>query len=155
MNLSIQIKKLGIAFIGALLLAVITFFSFDIIVSVLNIESKLVATLFVFISSLTAAMIAICLKSCRRAKVDSKTLYVGNLPYRANDAVIRELFAKYGHVYSVRLMKDHVTGKRRGFGFIEMASADAQAAITALNDSEFQDRTLKVREAKDKTKEVD
>ena len=79
-----------------------------------------------------------------------KTLYVGNLPYRANEASVRSLFSEYGNVHSVRLMKDKHTGKRRGFGFVEMAEVDSEAAITALNDTEFQQRTLKVREAKDR-----
>jgi hypothetical protein len=83
-------------------------------------------------------------------KGDVKTLYVGNLPYRANETVIRELFSNHGTVQSVRLMKDKHTGKRRGFGFVEMAAGDIEKAITALNDTEFQQRTLKVREAKER-----
>ncbi|ELM3616468.1 RNA-binding protein [Aeromonas sobria] len=78
------------------------------------------------------------------------TLYVGNLPYRANEIAVRELFAEQGQVISVRLMKDKATGKRRGFGFVEMPAADAARAIAALNDKEYQQRTLKVREANDK-----
>jgi RNA recognition motif-containing protein len=81
---------------------------------------------------------------------DVKTLYVGNLPYRANETSVRELFSEYGAVHSVRLMKDKHTGKRRGFGFVEMAAADLDSAINALNDTEFQQRTLKVREAKER-----
>lgn len=79
-----------------------------------------------------------------------KTLYVGNLPYRANEGAIRELFSEYGKVHSVRLMKDKHTGKRRGFGFVEIAASVADSAISALNDTEFQQRTLKVREAKER-----
>lgn len=79
-----------------------------------------------------------------------KTLYVGNLPYRANEAAVRHLFAEHGNVHSVRLMKDKNTGKRRGFGFVEIAAKDSNAAIKALNDTEFQQRTLKVREAKER-----
>ena len=78
------------------------------------------------------------------------TLYVGNLPYRANEIAVRELFAEQGQVLSVRLMKDKATGKRRGFGFVEMPVADAAKAVAALNDKEYQQRTLKVREANDK-----
>ena len=78
------------------------------------------------------------------------TLYVGNLPYRANEIAVRELFAEQGQVISVRLMKDKATGKRRGFGFVEMPAADAAKAIAVLNDKEYQQRTLKVREANDK-----
>jgi len=86
---------------------------------------------------------------------DVSTLYVGNLPYRANEGVVRALFSEYGNVHSVRLMKDKHTGKRRGFGFVEMSAADANNAINKLNDSEFQQRTLKVREAKERPERVD
>ncbi len=86
---------------------------------------------------------------------DVSTLYVGNLPYRANEGVVRELFSEYGNVHSVRLMKDKHTGKRRGFGFVEMSASDANNAINKLNDSEFQQRTLKVREAKERPERVD
>jgi RNA recognition motif-containing protein len=79
------------------------------------------------------------------------TLYVGNLPYRANEMAIRTLFAEQGKVLSVRLMKDKHTGKRRGFGFVEMPEKDAEKAINALNEKEFQDRSLKVREANERT----
>lgn len=79
-----------------------------------------------------------------------KVLYVGNLPYRANEAIVQQLFSRFGHVLSVRLMKDKVTGKRRGFGFIEMYAADAEKARATLNDTEFQQRTLKVRDANEK-----
>lgn len=81
------------------------------------------------------------------------TLYVGNLPYRANEAVVRSLFEQFGQVLSVRLMKDRNTGKRRGFGFVEMPESEAGKAKEALNDSEFQQRTLKVREANERKEE--
>ena len=79
------------------------------------------------------------------------TLYVGNLPYRANEMAIRTLFSEHGKVISVRLMKDKHTGKRRGFGFVEMSESDAAHAIEALNEQEFQERSLKVREANERT----
>lgn len=78
------------------------------------------------------------------------TLYVGNLPYRANEMAIRALFSEHGKVLSVRLMKDKHTGKRRGFGFVEMPEKDAANAISALNEQEFQERSLKVREANER-----
>lgn len=79
----------------------------------------------------------------------TKTLYVGNLPYKANESHVRELFAKHGEVFAVRLMKDKRTGKRRGFGFVVMASSDVDAAINALNEQDYMQRTLKVRIAND------
>ncbi|AIW15327.1 RNA-binding protein [Vibrio tubiashii] len=85
----------------------------------------------------------------------TKTLYVGNLPYKANESHVKELFAKHGEVFAVRLMKDKRTGKRRGFGFVVMAAADAQPAIEALNEKDYMQRTLKVRIANDPKSQSD
>lgn len=79
----------------------------------------------------------------------TKTLYVGNLPYKANESNVRELFAEHGEVFAVRLMKDKRTGKRRGFGFVVMAATDAETAINGLNEQDYMQRTLKVRIAND------
>lgn len=79
----------------------------------------------------------------------TKTLYVGNLPYKANESHVRDLFSKYGEVFAVRLMKDKRTGKRRGFGFVVIAAPYAQSAIEALNEQDYMQRTLKVRIAND------
>lgn len=81
---------------------------------------------------------------------ETTTLYVGNLPYRANEDAVRELFQLYGIVINVRLMKDRQTGRRRGFGFVEVAYKDGAKMIEKLNDFNFQERTLKVREAKER-----
>lgn len=78
------------------------------------------------------------------------TLYVGNLPYRANEDAVKELFQRFGNVINVRLMKDRQTGRRRGFGFVEVAASDSSKMINKLNDFNFQERTLKVREAKER-----
>ena len=78
------------------------------------------------------------------------TLYVGNLPYKANEEAVRELFQQSGTVVNVRLMKDRQTGRRRGFGFVEVAAKDANRMIQKLNDFEYEGRTLKVREAKER-----
>jgi hypothetical protein len=81
---------------------------------------------------------------------DTTTLYVGNLPYRANEDAVKELFQRFGVVVNVRLMKDRQTGRRRGFGFVEVAAKDGNKMIQKLNDFNFQERTLKVREAKER-----
>lgn len=78
------------------------------------------------------------------------TLYVGNLPYKANEDAVRDLFQQSGAVVNVRLMKDRQTGRRRGFGFVEVAAKDAGKVIQKLNDFEYEGRTLKVREAKER-----
>ena len=90
--------------------------------------------------------------SSSSVNTSSKTIYVGNLPYRANEHDVKELFSEFGEVFAVRLMMDKRTGKRRGFGFVVMDHANADDAITSLNNCEYGDRTLKVREANDPKK---
>ena len=81
---------------------------------------------------------------------DLTTLYIGNLAYKVPEKVIKSHFEQYGYVDSVRLMKDRRSGKRKGFGFVEVGAQDAQRMINNLNDTEFSERTLKVRLAKEK-----
>lgn len=81
------------------------------------------------------------------------TLYVGNLPYRVHEGEVKALFGEYGPVNSVRLVRDRKTGRRKGFGFIEMSEAGAKKAMNKLNEFDFQERTLKVREAKSQDSE--
>ncbi|MGL4185044.1 MAG: RNA recognition motif domain-containing protein [Thiotrichaceae bacterium] len=76
-------------------------------------------------------------------------IYVGNLPYKISDADLRELFAAYGEVSSVSMVKDKMTGQSKGFGFVEMPEAgEAAAAIQGLNEKAVQGRNIKVNEAK-------
>ncbi len=82
------------------------------------------------------------------------TLYVGNLPYRVHEGEVKVLFGEFGPVNSVRLVRDRKTGRRKGFGFVEMSEAGAQKAMVKLNDFNFQERTLKVREAKTQDSEA-
>ncbi|MCU0935029.1 MAG: RNA-binding protein [Gammaproteobacteria bacterium] len=76
-----------------------------------------------------------------------KTLYVGNLPYTVSEADVEKLFARYGEVQSVKLINDRETGRPRGFGFVEMDSAGAEAAIEGLNGTDFGGRGLRVNVA--------
>ena len=131
-------------------LAVLGYFT----ASFLNLDGSSLA-LGLLIGAIVVSFISTESASDDNGSDEVKTLYVGNLPYRANEASVRELFSQHGTVHSVRLMKDKHTGKRRGFGFVEMATVDLDSAITALNDSEFQQRTLKVREAKERPEKVD
>lgn len=76
-------------------------------------------------------------------------IYVGGLPYAATEAQLTTLFASHGTVESARVITDKFTGQSRGFGFVEMAtSEEAQAAISALNGSQMDGRSLTVNEAK-------
>ena len=77
-------------------------------------------------------------------------IYVGNLPFSADEDAVRTLFSQHGKVDSVALIKDRETGHPRGFGFVEMPSADAARAIQGLNGQDMGGRPLKVNEAQDK-----
>jgi RNA recognition motif-containing protein len=79
-------------------------------------------------------------------------IYVGNLPFTADEAAVRALFEQHGTVESVSLINDRETGRPRGFGFVEMPSADAARAIQNLNGKDMGGRPLKVNEAQDKPK---
>ncbi len=77
-------------------------------------------------------------------------IYVGNLPFTADEAAVRALFAEHGTVESVAIITDRDTGQPRGFGFVEMSNSDAARAIQNLNGHEMDGRTLKVNEAQPK-----
>ena len=78
-------------------------------------------------------------------------LYVGNLPYSANDESLKEHFSAAGTVSSAMIITDRMSGRSKGFGFVEMGSEDeAKAAIDMFNGKEFEGRTLTVNEARPK-----
>ena len=80
-------------------------------------------------------------------------LYVGNLPFSADEDQVRELFGQNDRtVVEVRLITDRDTGRARGFGFVEMGSdEDAQGAISELNGYSMDGRPLTVNEARERT----
>jgi cold-inducible RNA-binding protein len=76
-------------------------------------------------------------------------IYVGNLSRQAGENELRVLFAEFGEVKSVKIIKDNTSGEPRGFAFVEMTdNAAGTQAIRALDSQEFQNRRLKVNEAK-------
>ena len=79
----------------------------------------------------------------------SSKLYVGNLPYSVTDASLKSNFAEFGSVSSAKVMMDRDTGNSKGFGFVEMASAEvAQAAIAGLHGMSVDGRSIVVNLAK-------
>ena len=80
-------------------------------------------------------------------------LYVGNLPFSADEQQVRELFSQNGRtVNDVRLITDRDTGRPRGFGFVEMSSSEeADGAIRDLNGFDMGGRALTVNEARERT----
>lgn len=79
----------------------------------------------------------------------STKLFVGNLSWGIDDAALEAAFAAIGSVTSATVLTDRMTGRSRGFGFVEMATAeDAQKAIEALHETELDGRNLIVNEAR-------
>ena len=78
----------------------------------------------------------------------SKKLYVGNLGYNVTSADLQQLFAPHGSVQSAQVVEDREAGRSKGFGFVEMSSAEeADKAIAALNGKMNGERALTVNEA--------
>ncbi len=78
-----------------------------------------------------------------------KKLYVGNMSYDVDNAALEQLFTAHGTVESAQVITDRMTGRSKGFGFVEMGSdEEAAAAISALNGKECNGRALTVNEAK-------
>ena len=79
----------------------------------------------------------------------STKLFVGSLPWSIDERALQSAFEAHGAVVSAKIIKDRDTGRSRGFGFVEMEnSSDAQSAIKALHQSEFNGRNIIVNEAK-------
>lgn len=78
-----------------------------------------------------------------------KKLFVGNLPFSANDSSLEQIFAQAGTVESAKVITDRDTGRSKGFGFVEMASdAEAQSAISKFNGADYEGRPMTVSEAR-------
>jgi RNA recognition motif-containing protein len=79
----------------------------------------------------------------------AKKLYVGGLPYATTDTELRDAFSQAGTVESAVIIMDKMSGRSKGFGFVEMSSdSEAQAAIEQWNGKDFGGRTLTVNEAR-------
>jgi RNA recognition motif-containing protein len=77
----------------------------------------------------------------------SRKLYVGGLPYSVSDGQLSKLFSGHGTVESAQVITDRMTGRSKGFGFVEM-SAQSEAAIEALNGTDLEGRSITVNQAK-------
>ncbi|MDD3190690.1 MAG: RNA-binding protein [Candidatus Pacebacteria bacterium] len=81
----------------------------------------------------------------------AKKLYVGGIPYRATEDEMKDFFSVAGNVESAIIIIDRMSGRSKGFGFVEMATEEeAQAAIEKLNGAEMGGRTITVSEAREK-----
>jgi RNA recognition motif-containing protein len=78
-----------------------------------------------------------------------KKLYVGNLPFSADEAALEQIFAQSGTVQSAKIIMDRDTGRSKGFGFVEMSTdAEAANAIEQFNGASYEGRPMTVNEAK-------
>ncbi|MBN1286684.1 MAG: RNA-binding protein [Anaerolineae bacterium] len=92
---------------------------------------------------------------CSREVNELKRLYVGNLNYRTTEAELEAKFAEAGNVVSTVILTDRMTGRSRGFGFVEYETEEeAQAAMQMLNGQEFAGRTLRVDLARDRSNDA-
>jgi len=82
-------------------------------------------------------------------------IYVGNLPYDTTGQILSEIFSEYGEVISARVITDRVTGRSKGFGFVEMNDADGKKIIEELNGAEYKGFQLTVNEAREKRNDRD
>lgn len=79
-------------------------------------------------------------------------IYVSNLNYRTESESLQELFEQYGEVSSANIITDRETGRSRGFGFVDMPNdTEGQSAIDALNETEFDGKTINVTVARPRT----
>lgn len=79
-------------------------------------------------------------------------IYVSNLNYSTKSESLQELFAEYGEVTSANIINDRETGRSRGFGFVEMPDdSEGQKAIDALNNTDFEGKTISVNVARPRT----
>lgn len=75
-------------------------------------------------------------------------IFISNLSYAVKDQDLRELFEEYGEVHSAKVIYDRLTGRSRGFGFVEMSDANGQKAIDELNQAEYDGKVINVSVAR-------
>lgn len=81
--------------------------------------------------------------------IPTMRLYIGNLPYSVDDSSLTQTFAQFGEVANATVIMDRMTGRSKGFGFVEMPNdAEAEGAIKALDNSDMDGRNIKVNVAR-------
>ena len=111
-------------------------------------------TLIIVIAAVVLVAVILLVRILRKGgpqgSEEGKQIYVGNLPYRANDRDLSSFFSEYGRVDQVRIVKNHSTGRSRGYAFVTMGSvADANKALKGHGE-DLKGRSIVVRIAKSK-----
>lgn len=143
MTLNSTIKALVVALVAAVVAYLLHPLLTATVVS--KVGFALVVSGFAIVTAIATLLLTIGTPSLPQETI---SVFVGNLAFKATTEELRQLFANYGKVESVRIMVDKMTRKPRGFGFVEMGKRDAARAIAALDGSEFVGRTLRVNEGK-------
>jgi len=84
-----------------------------------------------------------------------KSIFVGNLPWTASNEELEQKFAEFGEVKSARIIMDKMTGKSKGFGFVDMDDEAAAKAIAAISGSKWGDREITCNEARPREERSD
>ena len=92
----------------------------------------------------------LCRKRGDKATSGTMTVYVGNLPFSAGKEEVKNIFAPYGKVEEVRIVKDRRSRRSKGYGFVEMNADNARRAIKSLDGTEYAGRTMRINEAQEK-----
>jgi len=134
--------------VAALALAVIGYFLFPALGLADTAPQKLFVLTLAFGTLLGGLLTGFAFGSTTPAAAsgEKQTIFVGNLAFKASQEELQQLFAPYGTVHSVRIMKDRATRRPRGFAFVEMDVNQAPKAIKELDGTEFLGRTLRVNE---------
>ena len=85
----------------------------------------------------------------------AKTLFVGSLPWSTTEDELKTKFEEHAEVVAVRVLTDKMTGRSKGFGFVEVADGDMEKAISAMNGAKMGEREIVVNEARPKTERSD
>jgi len=151
MSLSCFVKL----FAAAIAASLIGFFA----VSAINVFGIPAASLFatgIMIGTIFGGLLVVLYPASESSSNDSSgasSVYVGNLPFNAGESDVKNLFAPYGEVIEVRLVKDRRSRRPKGYGFVEMSAPDAKSAIKHLDGTEYAGRTLRVNDGKKKGEE--
>ena len=144
-----SLKILSFAIVVSLITGILGYFVLNSLSASLTSNIQ-VQTYILMSGTLIGALAVLIVNQIQNRSTSVVSLFIGNLPFRASNQQLRQIFSEHGTVHNLRLMTDKVTRKPRGFGFVEMDKKHAKNAIKMLNGYEFMGRELKVNYANEK-----